>query len=90
MIASTEREYDFCFICVPTNLIQNRELDIDIVLDVYNEFKGEQIIRSTIGPDQIGLFYDDVILWPEFLREVTWEDQLTQPEVDNVIGDTSG
>jgi len=90
MIASTEKEYDFCFICVPTNLIQNRELDIDIVLDVYNEFKGEQIIRSTIGPDQIGLFHDDVVLWPEFLREVTWEDQLTQPEVDNVIGDTSG
>lgn len=77
-------EFDIVFLCVPTNLKGNK-LDTSILESVYGKWKGEQVIRSTIGPDQVDKF-DNPTMWPEFLREITWEDQLTQPEVEHVIG----
>jgi len=82
--ANKNIDYDFIFYCLPTNL-KNGKLDISILKEEYGTWNGEQIIRSTIGPDQVDEF-DKPTMWPEFLREITWEDQLSQPEVENVIG----
>lgn len=83
-VKAPDYEYDFVFYCLPTNLDGNK-LDISILKSEYGKWKGEQIIRSTIGPDQVDEF-NEPTMWPEFLREITWEDQLSQPEVENVIG----
>ena len=82
--ADRNKEYDFVFYCLPTNEI-NGKLDISILEQEYGTWKGEQVIRSTIGPDQVDKF-NEPTMWPEFLREITWKDQLSQPEVENVIG----
>ena len=81
----TENTFDWVFICVPTNLTKGNKLSTKIVDDVYKQFDGEQIIRSTLPPEQVDK-YPDATLWPEFLREVTFDIDATQPQVTDVIG----
>jgi UDPglucose 6-dehydrogenase len=82
---SEPHDYDWVFICVPTDLTKGRKLSTKIVDEVYKQFNGEQIIRSTLPPEQVDK-YPDATLWPEFLREVTFDIDATQPQVTDVIG----
>ena len=76
--------FDYVFICVPTNLY-NKKLSTSIVEKSYNQFKGIQVIRSTLPPESVSLF-PEATLWPEFLREVTWDIDATQPQLTDVVG----
>ena len=83
-IVDEEEEFDFVFLCLPTDL-KKGALDISTLKKMYGKWKGEQIIRSTIGPDQVNEF-DDPTMYPEFLREVGWEQDVKQPQVEHVLG----
>tara|TARA_R110002050_G_scaffold168478_6_gene299837 strand:- start:4671 stop:5393 length:723 start_codon:yes stop_codon:yes gene_type:complete len=82
--AQVKWDFDCVFICVPTNL-RDGKLETDIVDEVYNKFKGHQIIRSTLPPESVCL-YPEATIWPEFLREVTFNIDATQPQVRDVVG----
>lgn len=84
-VAFANHKFDWVFICVPTNLTKGNKLSTKIVDDVFNQFGGQQIIRSTLPPEEADK-YTDAILWPEFLREVTFDIDATQPQVTDVIG----
>lgn len=89
------------FISVPTNLIQQTQtLDLSIVKAVIakanaNGFRGYHVIRSTISPtdyDEIVRFsnshgsVNDLISWPEFIREAHWEQDAANPRLTIMAG----
>mgnify|MGYP003299121736 CR=1 FL=1 len=81
----------FTFICVPTDLDGGDDkLDTRIVGQALKRSKGIPVIRSTIGVDQVTLLalgYDkDFLLWPEFLRENHWEDDVNNFDIPIVLG----
>ena len=49
-------KWDYVFLCVPTNPGKDGKLDLSILKEVFNKYDGEQIIRSTVGPDQVSEF----------------------------------
>ena len=79
---------EYAFICVPTNLIENK-LDTSIIDNILSTlYVGAQpIIRSTIGPDQ-ALKYakQGCIIMPEFLREKHWKEDVDNKNIDIIIG----
>ena len=87
---------DYAFICVPTPLrgskrAQRRRLDTDIIDVVCKKVypKVDRIvIRSTIGPDQTAKYTTNMgaIIWPEFLRERWWREDVDNPELPMVVG----
>jgi UDP-glucose 6-dehydrogenase len=71
---SNWKHIDYGFLCVPTPQGTDGELDLSILTEVYNMMLDNDVvpvIRSTIGPDQVGLF-PKAIMMPEFLREANW------------------
>ena len=81
----------FTFICVPTDLDGGDDrLSTKIVGDALKRSKGIPVIRSTIGVDHVtllGLGYNkDFLLWPEFLRENHWEEDVNNPNIPIVLG----
>lgn len=80
-------EYDYVFICVPTDAKPGDmgELDISILTQVYNQFRGQQVIRSTIGPDHVEHF-PGAIVFPEFLRENHWEADVDDDSIPLIVG----
>ena len=83
-IVDKEEKFDFVFLCLPTDL-KHGVLDISTLIKMYGVWEGEQIIRSTIGPDQVKEF-NEPTMYPEFLREVGWEQDVKQPQVEHVVG----
>lgn len=94
---STNRwaEADYHVICVPTQQMQDGNLDLSAIYDAVdtahsNGFNGNTVIRSTINP----LDYDEIIrskfdvpvAWPEFLREVHWEEDAVHPRLVVMAG----
>lgn len=87
---------DYAFICVPTPLkgskrAYNRKLDTDIVDEACKKVFGKVsriVIRSTIGPDQTHRYTTNMgaIIWPEFLREKHWKDDVDNPDLPMVVG----
>jgi len=88
---------DYAFICVPTPLIgsgraQRRWLDTEIIDEVCKKVHHKVdriVIRSTIGPDQTAKYTKnlyDAIIWPEFLRERWWREDVDNPEAPMVVG----
>lgn len=80
---------DYIFLCVPTNLIpETGKLDTTILEQVYDEWKdyGKIVIRSTIGPDQVDLF-PDAIMMPEFLREAHWKEDVDSMFLPIIVSD---
>lgn len=79
----------FTFICVPTDLDQYK-LSITIVGEALKRAKGIPVIRSTIGVDQVTLLNmvedREFLLWPEFLRENHWEDDVNDNSIPMVLG----
>ena len=82
-------QYDYIFLCVPTDLdLCNQRLNINLLRDVFNEWKhsGQIVIRSTIGPNQVGKF-PGAIMMPEFLRENHWKEDVDDPELPLIVSD---
>ena len=84
-----DEDLDYIFLCVPTN--PDREtgkLDISLLTEVYNYWKdkGKIVIRSTIGPDQVDLF-PEAIMMPEFLREKHWQKDVDDPVIPIIASD---
>lgn len=70
-----EDTFDYIFLCVPTPMdYKTGKLDVSILTDAYEEWKwrGQIVVRSTIGPDQVDMF-PNAIMMPEFLREKHWK-----------------
>jgi len=68
--------YDAIFVCVPTPMGEDGEINSDILVEVVNEVKqftdGLIIIKSTVTPEIISsLAGPGVVYNPEFLREAT-------------------
>ena len=67
---------DYTIICVPTDL-GNGSLNLTVLLQAMQVAEGHIIVRSTIGVDQVKIIQNatkyPVTLWPEFLKEKTWE-----------------
>ena len=81
-------EIIYAFICVPTNLNENK-LDTSIIDTILSELHvGVQpVIRSTIGPDQCVAYANrGIIIMPEFLRERHWKEDVDDPNIDLLIG----
>tara|TARA_Y100001970_G_scaffold292070_1_gene431784 strand:- start:4406 stop:5143 length:738 start_codon:yes stop_codon:yes gene_type:complete len=80
-------QFDYVFICVPTDAKPGDmgELDISILKSVYNMFVGQQVIRSTIGPDHVEHF-PGAIVFPEFLRENHWKEDVDDDSIPLIIG----
>ena len=87
----------FTFICVPTDLNENLrgarafdKLSINIVGEALKRSSGIPVIRSTVGVDQVSLisqgYGEDFILWPEFLRENHWEEDVNDNSIPMVLG----
>lgn len=80
-------------ICVPTPSSPDGSHDITALLDAIMHarlcgFKGTTVIRSTIGPfefDRLELDPTRTLVWPEFLRKATWQQDAVAPLV-SVIG----
>ena len=84
---------EIVYICVPTPMLPNGDVDISIVEDVINRlepiYKGVIVLKSTITPDKIFDLLDRskdedlkyrFVYYPEFLRENNaWEDLLCRP-----------
>lgn len=84
------RGIDYAIICVPTPLKGSR-LDTSIIDEVCkNVYKkvNRIVIRSTIGPDQTAQYTKSygAIIWPEFLRERHWKEDIDNPELPLVVG----
>jgi UDPglucose 6-dehydrogenase len=89
----------FHIVCVPTPSINDDSgtpaHDMSIVRTAilhanHSGFKGRTVIRSTMSPKDLANIiteFDDVIYWPEFLREATWQDDAINPIV-SVMGGT--
>ena len=89
---------DYAFICVPTPLKGSKraignKLDTDIVEEACKKAftrggVSRIVIRSTIGPDQTAKFTTNMgaIIWPEFLREKHWRDDVDNSDLPMVVG----
>jgi len=89
---------DYAFICVPTPLkgsvhAVGRKLDIDIVDEACKKAftrggVSRIVIRSTIGPDQTSKYTTNMgaIIWPEFLREKHWKEDIDNADLPMVVG----
>lgn len=85
------------FVCVPTPSVNENDVSpyqSEIVLDTIdlsfeNQFNGTTVIRSTLDPESMRsihhLLSDGLIVWPEFLRKATWENDAVNPII-NIAG----
>jgi len=83
-----EDMFDYIFLCVPTPTGEDGKLDISILTDAYEQWKwrGQIVIRSTIGPDQVDSF-PNAIMMPEFLREKHWKEDVDDPILPIITSD---
>ena len=87
---------EYAIICVPTPLkgsrrAQRRRLDTEIVDEVCKKVYRKVnriVIRSTIGPDQVSKYTKNygAVIWPEFLREKHWREDVDNPDLPMVVG----
>ena len=82
-------QVEYTFVCVPTDEVDNK-LNLNILFTALQRAKGNIVIRSTIGPDQIPLIgmalNKRFMHWPEFLREKHWKDDVDNKDIPIVIG----
>jgi len=83
-----EDMFDYIFLCVPTPTGEDGKLDISILTDAYEQWnwRGQIVIRSTIGPDQVDSF-PNAIMMPEFLREKHWKEDVDDPVIPIITSD---
>ena len=82
-------------VCVPTPSSPDGSHDITHLSDAIMHarlcgFRGTTVIRSTIGPlefDRLELDATKALVWPEFLRKATWQEDATNPLVAIIGGE---
>lgn len=90
---------DYLCICVPTDLDSNLTIpenstyNVDNAINeaLENGFRGKIVLRSTSSIESVqkllDLFGDNLIVWPEYIRESTWKDDAMNPNVIVLGGD---
>jgi UDP-glucose 6-dehydrogenase len=90
---------DYVIICVNTDLNEalpvpeNSTANIDAAMNEALEhgFKGRFILRSTTGIECVKLLLEQLdsrlIVWPEFIREATWQEDSVKPRLVLLGGD---
>jgi UDPglucose 6-dehydrogenase len=81
-------EYALTFICVPTPMSDNGEIDTSILEEVLYHFSSSYrlnhqllVIKSTVTPDIIAKFITSGVVYnPEFLREKTANEDFISPD----------
>lgn len=89
--ASNWAEADYVIVCVNTNLDtslplpENSTANVDAAINyaLENGFKGKIIVRSTMGVESISKLIlqlgQNLIVWPEYIREATWREDGINP-----------
>jgi nucleotide sugar dehydrogenase len=90
---------DYVIICVNTDLDEsltvpeNSTANIDAAMNqaLENGFMGRFILRSTTSVECVKLLLDQIgprlIVWPEFIREATWQEDSINPRMVLLGGD---
>lgn len=82
-------DVEYTFVCVPTDLV-DMKLNMNTLLQALRTAVGTIVIRSTVGPDQVDKIKvatnSNVILWPEFLREKSWKEDVENPDFPLLLG----
>lgn len=90
---------DYVIICVNTDLDEtlpvpeNSTANIDAAMNeaLENGFVGKFVLRSTTGIECIALLLNQLgprlIVWPEFIREATWQEDSVNPRMVLLGGD---
>jgi UDPglucose 6-dehydrogenase len=92
-------DYDVIFICVPTPMKDNGEIDASILLDTltyldnkikYSLSSTLVVIKSTVTPDIADLYFNNAytVYNPEFLREKTALEDFVNPDF-HIFGGSS-
>lgn len=93
------QEAEWVIVCVPTDL--NEELsvpenDVKNVDDAINAalkkgFRGRVVIRSTIGITAVKSYVEqlgqNLLIWPEYIREATWAEDAVSPRFITLGGE---
>jgi UDPglucose 6-dehydrogenase len=92
---------DYVIVCVNTDLNDSEILPendtscVDAAINeaLQNEFRGKIIVRSTIGVEsavklekQLG---QNLIIWPEYIREATWKEDSVNPTMVVIGGEAT-
>lgn len=92
-------EAQYLIICVNTDLDsslpipENSTANVDSAINeaIEKGFKGKIVLRSTSSIESvqklINFFGDDLIVWPEYIREATWREDAMNPSVIVLGGD---
>lgn len=92
---------DYVVICVNTDLDptlplpENSTANIDAAINkaLEHDFKGRFVLRSTTGIECTKLLLDQIgsrlIVWPEFIREATWQEDSVNPRLVVLGGDNA-
>jgi len=90
---------DYVIICVNTDLNselqlpENNTANVDEAINqaLANGFKGKIVVRSTIGIEALSLLVkqlgQNLIVWPEYIREATWREDSISPRFVIVGGE---
>ena len=90
---------DYAIICVNTDLDEslalpeNNTANLDAAINeaLTNGFKGKVVLRSTVGIECINKLVEqlgqNLIAWPEYIREATWQEDSLNPRFVVVGGE---
>jgi UDPglucose 6-dehydrogenase len=82
---------DYVIVCVNTNLDEslalpeNSTANVDAAINtaLENGFAGKVVVRSTMGMEGVNLLIEqlaqNLIMWPEYIRESTWQEDSINP-----------
>lgn len=78
-----DKQIDVTFVCVPTPMGIDGKIDSSIIEDCVNyllfNVSGLVVIKSTVTPDIITMFGEDIIYNPEFLTEKAANEDFVNP-----------
>lgn len=81
--------FDYAFICVPTpSTSMYGALDPSIAVQEALMLPDTcvPVVRSTVGPDQVYRFPERTIFMPEFLREMSWKEDVDDRDLPLIVG----
>ncbi|CAB4241874.1 Ugd Predicted UDP-glucose 6-dehydrogenase [uncultured Caudovirales phage] len=92
---------DYVIVCVNTNLDndlslpENSAVNVDAAINkaLQSGFVGKVVVRSTMGIEGIGSLVNqlaqNLIVWPEYIREATWQEDGINPKFVLIGGDAA-
>jgi nucleotide sugar dehydrogenase len=98
-LASDWTEAEYIVVCVNTDLDdmlptpENSTVNVDAAINeaIQKGFTGKVVLRSTSGIECVtklqNFFGDNLITWPEYIREATWQEDAVNPSVVVIGGE---